>query len=289
VAEGNLSAASATIAYPYAVDGVLLRVLEAGTGPDAIVLLHGVGARADRWRLNLGPLADAGFHVFAIDFPGHGFAAKSAALPHGVPAYARLVRRFVEEIAPHDSVALIGTSLGGHVAATSALADPDTFRGLVAVGPVGFRPLGEEARRRIAASIADTSLDGIRRKLGFVLHRQELLTEEWVREEYRINNSPGAAAALGEIARYFAEEIDDDVLSLDDQAALLEAVPTLFVWGDADEVVPLSVALELERSLRTSVVRIRGAGHVPYYENPVDFNRRVIEFLRLQEREAVRR
>jgi pimeloyl-ACP methyl ester carboxylesterase len=121
--------------------------------------------------------------------------------------------------------------------------------------------------------------DGIRRKLSLVLHRQELLTEDWVSEEYRINNSPGAVDALGEIARYFAEAIDDDVLSEDEQRTLLGAVPTLLVWGDADEVVPLSVVGEVERSLRTSVVRIAAAGHVPYYENPADFNDCVLGFL----------
>jgi pimeloyl-ACP methyl ester carboxylesterase len=257
----------------------LLRVLEAGTGPNAIVLLHGVGARADRWRLNMGPLADAGFHVFAIDFPGHGFAEKTATLSHSVPAYARLVRRFVGEVSPRGSVTLIGTSLGAHVAATAALADPEAFRSLILVGPVGFRRLGEEVRHRIAASITDTSVDGIWRKLRLVLHRKELLTEQWASEEYRINNSPGAADALGEIARYFAEAIDDDVLSQDEQRALLDAVPTLFVWGDADEVVPPSVAAEVERSLRTSVVQIAAAGHVPYYESPADFNDRVLGFL----------
>jgi 2-hydroxy-6-oxonona-2,4-dienedioate hydrolase len=271
--------ASPTIAYPHGVDGVLLRVLEAGAGPDAIILLHGVGARADRWQLNMGPLADAGFHVFAIDFPGHGFAEKTATLSHGVPAYSRLVRRFVDEVSPRGLATLIGTSLGGHVAAAAALADPEAFRSLVLVGPVGFRPLGEKTRRRIAASIADTSVDGIWQKLSLVLHRKELLTEHWVSEEHRVNNSPGAADALGEIARYFVEAIDDDVLSQDEQRSLLDAVPTLFVWGDADEVVPLSVAAEVERSLRTSVVRIAAAGHVPYYENPADFNDRVLGFL----------
>lgn len=268
-----------TISYPQAVDGVLLRVLEAGSGPEAIVLLHGIGARADRWRSNVGALAAAGYRVLAIDFPGHGFSEKSLRTEHSVPAYAGLVRRFADSIASRGSVTLVGTSMGGHVAALAALADPEAVRSVVLVGPVGLRPLGEGARRAIAASIVDTSVEGIRRKLGLVLERQDIVTPEWVTEEHRINNSPGAADALGAIARYFAQDIDDDVLHDDQLRFLVETVPTMFVWGTADRVVPPSIADEVEHSLGVPVTRIRSAGHVPYLEAPEDFNDAVLDFL----------
>ena len=65
------------IAYPFGVNGVTLRVLEAGAGTETVVFLHGLGARADRWRLNMPPLATAGFRAFALDFPGHGFSERA--------------------------------------------------------------------------------------------------------------------------------------------------------------------------------------------------------------------
>jgi pimeloyl-ACP methyl ester carboxylesterase len=269
-----------TIAYPYGVDGVLLRVLEAGEGPETIVLLHGLGARADRWRENIGAFAAEGFRVFALDFPGHGFSEKSLRVEHSVPSYARLVRQFVDDVSADGTATLIGTSMGGHVAATAALAEPSAFRGVVLVGPVGLRPLGAEARQAIAASIVDTTLEGIRRKLTQVLADDDLVTPEWVTEEHRINNSPGAADALGAIARYFADDVDGDVVGEDDLRALVAAVPTLFVWGAADEIIPLSIAEDVERSLGVAVTRISAAAHLPYYENPAEFNSAVVGFLR---------
>lgn len=268
-----------TIAYPYAVDGVVLRVLEAGSGPETIVLLHGVGARADRWHRNIGAFATAGYRVFAIDFPGHGFSDKSAATRHSAPAYADLVRRFAAAVAPERPVILIGTSLGGHVAAIATLADPGAVRSLVLVGPVGLRQVGDDARRRIAESIVDTSLDGIRQKLSFVLARDDLVTPEWVEEENRINTSPGAADALAAIAAYFAEDLDADVISAEELHALVAAVPTLLVWGAEDQVVPTRVADELERELDVPLVRIASAGHLPYLESPSEFNDAVLSFL----------
>ncbi len=53
------------------VDGVRTRYFEQGTGL-ALVLLHGIslGSSADVWEEALGPLARAGFRVFAYDQPG---------------------------------------------------------------------------------------------------------------------------------------------------------------------------------------------------------------------------
>ena len=64
------------ITYPLALGDQYTRVVEHGTGPETIVLIHGLGARADRWRRNIGPLADAGYRCVALDLPGHGFASK---------------------------------------------------------------------------------------------------------------------------------------------------------------------------------------------------------------------
>lgn len=267
------------IAYLADVDGVVLRILEAGDGPETVVFLHGLGARADRWRENLDVLAAEGYHVFALDFPGHGFSHKSGGQEHSVPSYARLVGTFVRDVGAVGSTTLVGTSLGGHVAATAALADPAAYRAVVLIGPVGLRELGPEVRAAIAASIVDTSVAGVRRKLAGVLYDQARMTPEWVREEHMINSSPGAADALAAIARYFADDVDQDVLGEQGVRALASAVPTLFVWGKADRIIPLSVADEVERLLGVSVVRIPSAGHLPYLENPREFNQALLEFL----------
>ena len=66
------------ITYPFALGDQYTRVLEQGTGPKTIVLVHGLGARADRWRRNIGPLADAGYRRVAFDLAGHGFASKDS-------------------------------------------------------------------------------------------------------------------------------------------------------------------------------------------------------------------
>jgi pimeloyl-ACP methyl ester carboxylesterase len=57
------------ISYPFAVQGVATRVLEAGTSGPPVVFVHGTGGRAERWERNLDAAAAAGYHAYAFDLP----------------------------------------------------------------------------------------------------------------------------------------------------------------------------------------------------------------------------
>src|SRR5579862_367361 len=78
--------------YPLGAGGIVTRVIEGGE-PDApaVLFIHGMGARADRWTLNLGAAADAGFRAVALDLPGHGFATKGTGPAYSVGGYATFV------------------------------------------------------------------------------------------------------------------------------------------------------------------------------------------------------
>jgi len=267
------------ISYPWGVDGTTVRVLEEGSGDRVALLVHGVGARADRWRCNLGALAIAGFHAYAIDLPGHGFSDKGD-FDYSVGGYASLALSFLDSIDAGRCV-LIGTSLGGHVQAAVTCRQPSRVTALIMVGSLGITPLGEQHRAAVAASLADTSASGIAAKLARVVHDSSLITAEWVQGESRINSSPGAAGAFAALARYFRDGIDGDVVG-DRLAGLAAPPPTLLIWGEQDQIVPLAVGKAAQRLLGADVplVTIPVAGHAPYLERPAEFNDAVLSFLR---------
>lgn len=266
------------IQYPLGVDGVLTRVLEAGAGDRTMLLVHGVGARADRWRRNLEGLASAGYHPYAIDLPGHGLAQKGPDIPGTVPEYARFARRMLDDLGAGE-VYLVGTSLGGHVCATAACDMAERVAGLVLVGTVGITPIGAERRQRTQSIVGETSWEAIGGKLRVVLHDEALATEDLHREEFRINNSPGAAESFERIAAYFGNDLDDDAVG-DRLAALADAFPVLIVWGREDVGFPLELGEAACAKLPGSRLAVMDdAAHAPYFERPEAFNRIVTDFL----------
>ena len=176
-----------------------------------------------------------------------------------------------------ERAAIVGTSLGGHVAGYFAARHPDRAVALVLVGAVGIMPLGPEASENVRANVKNVSRDGIAGKLRFVLARQELVTEDLIEEEFRINNSPGAQAAFDVLGDYIVDSIDDDNVG----AALKDyAEPMLLIWGAQDRAVPLSVghgARDLLARPRLEV--IEGTGHCSYMEDTVRFNEILVDFL----------
>jgi 2-hydroxy-6-oxonona-2,4-dienedioate hydrolase len=261
--------------YPLGVDGVITRVLDTVVGDDVLVCLHGAGSRADRFRPAMPLLAEAGFRVIAMDHPAHGLAQRPAGYPHGTPAYASVARALLDEL-DLGCVTMLGTSLGGHVAASAALADPSRVRATVLIGAVGLVP-PEPAAAGAGSPIVDTSEAGTRAKLEFLVHDQTLVTDEWVREETLIGNAPGTAAARAELARYLADDMPGDLVGAA-YAAL--GLPTQLVWGAEDRWITPSIGRAAAEVIpQADLVLVPDAGHAPYFERPDAFMDLVLPFL----------
>jgi len=265
------------IQYPLGVNGVTTRVLDSGGQGDLLVMLHGVGSRADRFRFNVDGLGQAGYRAVAVDLPGHGLADKGA-LPYSVGYYASFVIDLIDSLGA-DRAGIIGTSLGGHIGAQAAVTAPGRITSLVMVGTMGVVPLGQDTAKAIARSILDRSKAGIAGKLRFVLHRHDLITDAWIEEEFKINNSPGTDEAFLRLSTYFAEQVDDDVVG-ERLLAASGQIPMLLVWGADDEMIKADVGHAAQRVLKdTPLVLLSGTGHVPYLERPEEFNALIVDFL----------
>src|SRR5690349_22394198 len=109
----------------YAQTGdVQLHYVEAGKGP-LVVLLHGFPEFWYGWRLQIQPLAAAGFRVVAPDLRGYNLSSK----PDGVHAYDidKLTADIVGLIHERgeQSALLAGHDWGGSVAWATAMAYPE--------------------------------------------------------------------------------------------------------------------------------------------------------------------
>ena len=260
------------IQYPLEVTGVQTRVLECGSGNENIVCLHGAGSPADRWRHNLVPLAEQGYHVFAIDFPGHGLAQKTADIECSAPAFAEFVASFIQIIG--DQVSIFGTSLGGMVAGTVACNYPELVKANVIIGAPGFAEMPPVP----SGGISKGGVKGMREKLEFLVYDNALVTNQLLAEETRMNSSPEAKVVLEKLTAYIANGVQKDFIG--GHYAKLN-LPTLLVWGKEDRWVTLEIGFESQKILDGApLVIMSNASHAPYFERPNEFNEAVVNFLR---------
>ena len=64
------------------------------------------------------------------------------------------------------------------------------------------------------------------------------------------------------------------------EAAKTIAVPTLLVWGESDELIPVRVGLEAVEVIPNAQLRIfRDVGHIPSVECPAEFVQAVAQAL----------
>lgn len=122
---------------PFAVqhDAMSLAAWSWGSGP-TILLMHGWGSRASRFRFFAPALAAAGYRAVALDGPGHGATGGTRAT---MPEFAAAIARVVAQVGPVSGY--LGHSLGAgavllamrrHVPAAptvllAAPADPEVF------------------------------------------------------------------------------------------------------------------------------------------------------------------
>src|SRR5207245_10405252 len=122
-----------------------LHYVEAGDGP-LIVLLHGFPEFWFGWRLQIEPLAAAGFRVVAPDTRGYNLSSKPEGFePYGVDLLAADIRDLIGELGA-ESALLVGHDWGGSIAWTTAMNHPEVVDRLVILNAAHPRRLSEGLR-----------------------------------------------------------------------------------------------------------------------------------------------
>src|SRR3984957_20666589 len=119
-----------------------LNYVEAGGGP-LIVLLHGFPEFWYGWRLQLEPLAAAGFRVVAPDLRGFNLSSKpDGVAPHAADPLVADIRGLIRERGA-ESAHLVGHDWGGTVAWDLAMNHPEVVDRLAILTPAHPRKLSE--------------------------------------------------------------------------------------------------------------------------------------------------
>ena len=267
------------------VDGARIHYQEFGDAANpTIVLIHGYTASVYVWASAAPMLADAGFHVVAVDLIGFGYSEKPAWFDYSIASQARMIERLMDRLGIGRAV-VVGSSYGGAVASTLALDYPARVEKLVLANAACNDEPKNHPLMRLAAIpgvgevVAPIFLDSrwfiklrMRETLAKANHR--LITDNRVANIRRpLNAADGHHSVLATARNWDAERIEQDANLIDQ--------PTLIIWGDQDTVIPIHNGYKLhEEILHSRMVVIRDCGHVPMEEKPELFGDLVIEFCR---------
>ena len=258
----------------------------AGTGPP-IVLIHGMLNSSSHWRSVALNLAND-FTVIAPDLIGHG----DSAAPRGdysLGAHAASIRDLLAATGI-DRATLVGDSLGGGVAMQFFYQFPERVERLVLISSGG---LGHE----VSPLLRSATLPGMSALLSLILRRRlhEMLWQAGGRlsqrkarvgvylqataRALRPLETAGAREAFLQTLRAVIDTRGQRV-SATDRLYLLESLPTMIVWGERDNTIPLRHGRSAHEAIPHSHFRtLADAAHFPHLEDPDGLSELLREFM----------
>ncbi len=230
-----------------------------GTGPQAIVLTHGLASSQAIWAAQVAALAPR-YRVLTWDLRGHGRSAPDPALCTVADLAADLRR--VLDAAGVEQAVVLGHSAGGVVALRFALEHPRRTRALVLVGTASeCNARARQFYEDLAAIALARGMDPVYRRLGVSLEQARA--------------APTDAATYASVARAMAS------LHAEPLTPRLGEIrcPALMIVGEKD-FLGAGGSVILQRGIAASRLHIVAArGHGLFLEDPAGFNRLLLDFL----------
>ena len=249
------------------IRGQRIHYYEGGSG-QPILLIHGLGSRAEDWANLMPQLKRAGYHVYAIDLLGYGRSARPADAEYSIAEEAGYVESFLADRGL-NRLSVAGWSMGGWVAMRVALDHPERVERLILCDTAGIRFVPDFQ----VADFEPTTVQSVRRLYRMLMPRPtdipEFLATAMVRKFQALNWVVDRSAR----SMFGGNDL------LDGKVAGLR-MPTLIVWGKQDHLIPLATGVALHQQIAQSALEIYdGCGHLAPGQCARRIGPRMIEFL----------
>ena len=258
------------------------RVCTVQTNRDAkigVVLIHGLGGSVESDWLQTIPALAENFHVIAFDLPGFGKSDKGS--QHYTPTrYARLAQFLADHYLQDKPYHIVGHSMGGAIALRFAAQQPLRFQRLVLIDAAGIlHPL--VITKYQAGSMMERA-SGVEQTRGFAERLSGKLLEQVERLPISPTDIVNSALGRDNVLSGGPEKIAALALASENFSYAISSVnaPTLILWGDNDQVVPMRTGKVLAARLRQARLEIiPDSGHVPMLEQTERLNALVKNYL----------
>ncbi len=253
------------------IDGHKIRYLESGTSKNALVLIHGLGASAERWS-RVFPLFASDFRVIVPDLIGFGYSDKPTA-DYTPEFFSDFLEKFFAEL-KIIRPSIMGSSLGGQISAEYASSHSGDVEKLILISPAGTMKKSTPALDAyIMAALypnESSAKNAFEMMEGSGKNVEKNIVTGFV-ERMRLPN-----AKLAFMSTLLGLKNSEPIAS---KLRFISA-PTLIVWGANDPVIPINYADDFVSAIRDCrFYRMDGCGHAPYVQDPHTFASKVLEFL----------
>ena len=251
------------------VDGIRVHYLAIGPahGPP-VVLVHGLGSRAEDWR-NLAPyLAHAGFRVYLPDLPGYGRSEQPAGFSYSVRDEAAVVVGFLDVLGLKE-VDLGGWSMGGWIVQLIAAEHPERVKRLMLFDSVGL-DIQPTWNTNLFMPTSAAELDQLD---ALLMPRPPQVPAYVVRDILRGSRSHAWVIRRALDSMLSGQDVTDKLLP-----GL--KMPVLIQWGELDRITPVGQAETMHRLIRQSQLEVfAGCGHLAPLECTTQMGPKVVSFL----------
>ncbi|KRO28444.1 MAG: alpha/beta hydrolase [Nitrosopumilus sp. BACL13 MAG-121220-bin23] len=253
------------------IDGNKIRYFESGSSKKTLVLVHGLGASSERWQYVV-PLFEIDFHVIVLDLVGFGYSDKPLA-DYTIDFFSNFLEKFLISLGIKKT-SIVGSSLGGQIAAEYTSSHPQSVDKLILVSP-----------------------SGIMKQSTFALDAYVMAAlypnEQSAKNAFEIMDGSGKKIPMNIINGFVTRmklpnakfAFMSTLLGLKNSKLITKKLenissPTLIIWGSDDPVIPVNFADDFVSSINNcTLYEMNKCGHTPYVQEPELFASRVLEFL----------
>lgn len=260
-----------------------------------VFFLHGISGSAYFWTPQLtSPFHDLGL-CYSLSLPGHFPAVFPRDFRAGcltAELIARLVSGGIQKLTGHQKVLLVGHSTGGFAALSTAIYHPEVVAGIVSIAGfakgqwTGALGLNQWLVRR--GSIGCALFKRVYQIGGMNQAIFRMFWHVYVNDHAALWKHPQFREVIAEtfpaiqgldleaMVSYFTVMPDTDITPCLPQIS----VPTCVIVGDKDPIVPPKQSATIALSVYNSrLAIIKGAGHLPFFERPVEYERAINDWL----------
>lgn len=254
------------------VEGSKIRYLKAGSSKKTLVLIHGLGASAERWDLVI-PYFSKHFTVYVPDLIGFGLSDKPNA-DYTTEFFAKFIESFLSALGIKTAT-IMGSSLGGQIAVEYASNNQSHVERLILVSPAGAMKQSTPALDAYIMAALYPDHASAKTAFSMMTGNNKEVSQNTVDGFVQRMLMPNAKFAFMStlLGLKNAPEISQKLEILE--------VPTFVVWGELDPVIPVKYAEYFVKKIRDCrFYQMENCGHTPYVEDPQIFVKIVLDFLK---------